>query len=55
MKKKKIQHGKRGERLQIDLNIYDNLTNRGQLQKPIIRSRLLTVIFPFELYFGESI
>ena len=32
----------------------DNLLNRGQLQKPIIRSSLLTVIFPFEFYFRES-
>lgn len=29
MKEKKIQQRKRGERLQIDLNIYDNLTKRG--------------------------
>lgn len=29
MKEKKIQQRKRGERLQKDLNIYDNLTKRG--------------------------
>lgn len=29
MKGKKYSKGKGGERLQIDLNIYDNLTKRG--------------------------
>lgn len=35
------------------VRFYYNLLNRGQLQKPIIRSSPLTVIFPFELYFRE--